>query len=88
MLYHHERFDGSGYPFGISNEKIPLFARIISIADSFDAMTTDRPYRKALNIYQALSELKKNMGKQFDTHICLCMIEILNEEKNSLGADA
>jgi putative nucleotidyltransferase with HDIG domain len=88
VLYHHERFDGSGYPFGISNEKIPLFARIISIADSFDAMTTDRPYRKALNIYQALSELKKNMGKQFDTHICLCMIEILNEEKNSLGADA
>ena len=87
VLYHHERFDGSGYPFGISNEKIPLFARIISIADSFDAMTTDRPYRKALNIYQALSELKKNMDIQFDSQICLQMIEILNEEKNNLETD-
>ena len=84
VLYHHERFDGSGYPFGISNEKIPLFARIISIADSFDAMTTDRPYRKALNIRQALIELKKNMGRQFDSQICQQMVEILEEEKNIL----
>ncbi|MHB1377725.1 MAG: HD-GYP domain-containing protein [Candidatus Humimicrobiaceae bacterium] len=83
VLYHHERFDGSGYPFGISNEKIPLFARIISVADSYDAMTTDRPYRKALNIYQALSELKNNIDKQFDGHVCLKMIEVLDEEKAS-----
>ena len=82
VLYHHERFDGSGYPFGISSEKIPLFARIISVADSYDAMTTDRPYRQALNIHQVLNELNSNMNKQFDGQICKKMIEILNEESN------
>ncbi|MCL5772096.1 MAG: HD-GYP domain-containing protein [Actinobacteria bacterium] len=81
VLYHHERHDGSGYPFGISDEKIPLFAKIISIADSYDAMTTDRPYRKALNNYQAIKELENNIGKQFDENICLKMIEILKEEQ-------
>ncbi|MHB1253332.1 MAG: HD-GYP domain-containing protein [Candidatus Humimicrobiaceae bacterium] len=87
VLYHHERFDGSGYPFGISNGKIPLFARIISIADSYDAMTTDRPYRMALNIYQVLNELKNNIDKQFDGQVCLKMIEILNEEKHNIYVD-
>lgn len=81
VLYHHERLDGSGYPFGISDEKIPLFAKIISIADSYDAMTTDRPYRKALNNYQAIKELENNIGKQFDENVCLKMIEILKEEQ-------
>jgi len=83
VLYHHERFDGSGYPFGIRNEEMPLFAKIIGVADSYDAMTTDRPYRKALNIYQALAELNNNMDKQFDRPVCLKMIEILNEELSS-----
>jgi putative nucleotidyltransferase with HDIG domain len=87
VLYHHERFDGSGYPFGISNEKIPLFARIISVADSYDAMTTDRPYRQALNIYQALNELKNNVDKQFDRQVCLKMIEVLDEEKDNINID-
>jgi putative nucleotidyltransferase with HDIG domain len=81
VLYHHERHDGSGYPFGISDEKIPLFAKIISVADSYDAMTTDRPYRKALNNYQAIKELENNIGKQFDENVCLKMIEILKEEQ-------
>jgi len=81
VLYHHERYDGSGYPFGISDEKIPLFAKIISVADSYDAMTTDRPYRKALNNYQAIKELENNIGKQFDENVCLKMIEILKEEQ-------
>ena len=83
VLYHHERFDGNGYPFGIRNEEMPLFAKIITVADSYDAMTTDRPYRKALNIYQALDELNNNMDKQFDRPVCLKMIEILNEEISS-----
>jgi putative nucleotidyltransferase with HDIG domain len=87
VLYHHERFDGSGYPFGVSGEKIPLFARIISIADSYDAMTTDRPYRQALNIYQALNELKNNVDKQFDRQVCLKMIEVLDEEKDNINID-
>ncbi len=65
-LYHHERYDGKGYPEGISGRDIPIFARIISIADSFDAMTTDRPYRKAMTIEKALNELIENKYTQFD----------------------
>lgn len=83
ILYHHERYDGSGYPFGIKDERIPLFAKIVSVADSYDAMTTDRPYRKALNIYEAIDELKRNIGKQFDGNVCSKMLEILSEELNA-----
>ena len=82
VLYHHERSDGSGYPFGIYNDKMPLFAKIISVADSYDAMTTDRPYRKALNAYQALKELENNTDRQFDKSVCSKMIELLIEEQN------
>ncbi len=64
--YHHERYDGKGYPEGLSGRDIPRNARIISIADTFDAMTTDRPYRKALPVEQAIQELTYNKGKQFD----------------------
>ena len=80
VLYHHERCDGKGYPFGLTQEEIPVFSRIISIADSYDAMTTERPYRRALTVSEALEELQKNKGLQFDEKICLKMIEILNEE--------
>jgi len=82
VLYHHERYDGSGYPFGIGNDKTPLFAKIISVADSYDAMTTDRPYRKALNLKEAMEELERNSNKQFDEHVCSKMLEILSEEQN------
>lgn len=82
VLYHHERSDGSGYPFGIYNDKIPLFAKIISVADSYDAMTSDRPYRKALNTYQALKELENDTDRQFDKSVCSKMIELLIEEQN------
>jgi putative nucleotidyltransferase with HDIG domain len=80
ILYHHERYDGNGYPFGISKDRIPMFAKIISIADAYDAMTTDRPYRRALSKEEALSELKKNLNKQFDGIVCMKMIEILEAE--------
>ena len=63
---HHERYDGAGYPRGLAGEAVPLGARILAVADAFDAMTTDRPYRKALGREQALAELKKERGGQFD----------------------
>lgn len=80
VLYHHEREDGLGYPFGIDGKQIPYFAKIISIADSYDAMTTDRPYRKALTPAEAILEIKKNRNRQFDGNLCDKMIEVLNEE--------
>jgi len=69
VYHHHERYDGLGYPRGIYGEHIPLFSRIISVADSFDAMTSTRPYRKALDIDTALFEIEINGGKQFDPSI-------------------
>ena len=66
ILHHHERYDGNGYPSGLKAKKIPHYARIICIADSFDAMTSDRPYRKRLDNMVALEELAKNSGCQFD----------------------
>jgi HD superfamily phosphohydrolase YqeK len=69
IRHHHENFDGTGYPDGIAGEKIPLAARIIMIADTMDAMTTDRPYRKALSFERTMEELKKFAGKQFDPRL-------------------
>jgi HD-GYP domain-containing protein (c-di-GMP phosphodiesterase class II) len=66
---HHENYDGSGYPDGLVGEDIPIGARIIMIADTIDAMTTDRPYRKALTLHRALEELKKHAGQQFDPRL-------------------
>jgi HD-GYP domain-containing protein (c-di-GMP phosphodiesterase class II) len=74
---HHERFDGRGYPDGLKGDQIPLIASIISVADSFDAMSTDRPYRQALPRMEALSEIRNLRGQQFcprvaDTFLDLC----------------
>ena len=66
IRHHHEEFDGTGYPGKLSGTKIPVIARIIAVADCFDAMTTDRPYRKGLPIQTALDELNKMRGTQFD----------------------
>lgn len=75
ILHHHERMDGCGYPHRIAGEKIPLSARIILIADTFDAMTTTRPYRKGLSMDIAYKELKLFAGRQFDPHL----VKIFNE---------
>ncbi|HEY8908676.1 MAG TPA: HD domain-containing phosphohydrolase [Desulfosporosinus sp.] len=75
ILAHHERWDGTGYPKGIKGEAIPRMARIITLADSYDAMTSDRPYRKALSEEQALIEIRKNSGTQFDPQITQIFIE-------------
>lgn len=69
ILHHHENYDGSGYPFGISGTEIPIGARIISIADTYDAMTSDRPYRKALSHEEAVQEIMRCKGTQFDAKI-------------------
>ena len=66
VRYHHEHFDGTGYPGGLAGQRIPLGARIIAVADAFDAMTSDRPYRKALTVEQAVAELRRCRGTQFD----------------------
>jgi HD-GYP domain-containing protein (c-di-GMP phosphodiesterase class II) len=82
VLYHQEWYDGKGYPEGLEKEEIPLGARIISVIDSYDAMTSDRPYRKAMPLEKAISELKKGSGIQFDPKVVNIFIDILEKEKN------
>jgi HD-GYP domain-containing protein (c-di-GMP phosphodiesterase class II) len=69
VRHHHERWDGKGYPDGLKGESIPLGSRIIAVADSFDAMTSNRPYRRALGFSTALEEITKNSGTQFDPQV-------------------
>lgn len=66
ILHHHERLDGSGYPYGLSGSRIPEFARVVAVADAFDAMTSTRSYRRARPVPAALAELKRCAGSQFD----------------------
>jgi putative nucleotidyltransferase with HDIG domain len=69
ILYHHERYDGSGYPFNLEGKAIPLEARIFTVVDAFDAMSSDRPYRQAMPVEDALAEIQRNAGTQFDPEI-------------------
>ncbi|MCR5119121.1 MAG: HD-GYP domain-containing protein [Lachnospiraceae bacterium] len=80
--WHHERYDGKGYPDRKSGEEIPLMARIIAVADSYDAMTSNRSYRKYLPQEKVKSELEKNSGSQFDPEIAGYMIRIIDEDKD------
>lgn len=80
VLYHQEWFNGKGYPEGLMGEEIPLGARIVAVIDAFDAMTTDRPYRKALSRVVAVTELNKGSGNQFDPKVVAAFLAILNEE--------
>lgn len=75
ILCHHERWDGRGYPSGLKGEEIPLLSRILAVADAFDAMTNDRPYRKAISREEALVELERNAGTQFDPEVVSAFIE-------------
>jgi len=79
VYHHHEQFDGEGYPHSLKGERIPLHARIIAIADTFDAMTSSRSYRNALSFRKALSELERCKGTQFDPDIADIFIDILQE---------
>lgn len=80
VLYHQEWYDGNGYPEGLSGEEIPLGARIVAVIDAYDAMTSDRPYRKALSKEYAVSELKKGSGTQFDPKVVDVFVNILQDE--------
>ncbi len=80
VLHHHEWFDGSGYPSGLGGRAIPLQARIIAIADAYDAMTTDRPYRKALKAEDALEELGSSAGTHFDPVLAEAFAMVVKED--------
>jgi len=81
IYHHHERFNGDGYPDGIKEKDIPLFARIIAVADAYDAMSSDRPYRKKLNKDKILKELKNQSGKQFDPKVVKALFSVLDRER-------
>jgi len=77
ILHHHEHFDGSGYPDGLTGDRIPIASRILLVTDAFDAMTTDRPYRRAMPVESAVDELKRNVGTQFDPEMVAAFLRIL-----------
>ena len=79
ILCHHERWDGKGYPQGLSGEDIPLLSRVISVVDAFDAMTSDRPYRKALTRAVAITEISDNSGSQFDPEITSLFLTLVQK---------
>jgi HD-GYP domain-containing protein (c-di-GMP phosphodiesterase class II) len=85
ILFHHERFGGGGYPSGVSGHAIPLGARIIAVADSFNAMTSNRPYRNALPHEQAIHELIASSVTQFDPDVVRAFLEVLDEEGPDIG---
>lgn len=87
MMYHHERVDGLGYPMGLKNGEIPLVAKIIAVADTYDAMTTTRPYRKGLPSEAAITEIRKCCGKQFDLKVVKAFLKAFASGEISHGGD-
>jgi diguanylate cyclase (GGDEF)-like protein len=81
ILYHHERFDGKGYPLGLKGEEIPVSARIVSLADVYQALVSDRPYRKAYSKKKAIDIIKKETGDHFDPKITKIFLKIINRIK-------
>ena len=79
ILYHHERFDGNGYPFGLRGDEIPLCSRILSVMDAYDAMTSNRPYRKAIPKNEAIKIIIDEKGKQFDPEVVDAFISCVNK---------
>ena len=84
VKHHHERFDGRGYPSGLAGEDIPLYARIVAVADTFDAMTSDRSYRPRFTLYKALDELENCKGTQFDPMLVDLFILAIKENKEQI----
>ncbi|MEQ8174123.1 MAG: HD domain-containing phosphohydrolase [Syntrophomonadaceae bacterium] len=80
ILHHHERWDGTGYPLGLKNDEIPLLSRIISIIDAYDVMLYGRPYQECMNVQEALDEIKRCAGSQFDPYLASIAVEVLNEK--------
>jgi putative nucleotidyltransferase with HDIG domain len=86
VLYHHERWDGKGYPSGKAGEEIPVEARVLAVADAFDAMTSDRPYRRALSRAEALAEVERCSGTQFDPEIARVFLEVFADAELSVAS--
>ena len=86
VLYNHERYDGNGYPHGLKGEDIPVGARIIAVADAFEAMTADRPYRRALSVEKAVLEIHQNTGSQFAPDIVRAFMEVLKEDMSDIAS--
>jgi len=82
VLQHHERYDGKGYPNGLKKDEICIFGRILCVADAFDAMTSDRPYRKGMSMEEAIRELERCKGTQFDPQIVDVLISMVQEKMN------
>lgn len=82
VRHHHEWYDGSGYPDGLSGDRIPFAAAIVSLADAYDAITSDRPYRKAMTDRQALEEIRKASGKQFNPEIIPAFLKVLGKKRH------
>ena len=82
VSHHHERPDGKGYPYGLKKGEISLLASIVAVADAYDAMTSDRPYRKAFAKDEAVAVIKKNAGTQFDSRVAEAFIEYLRTQTN------
>jgi HD-GYP domain-containing protein (c-di-GMP phosphodiesterase class II) len=80
VLYHHERFDGSGYPNRLAADAIPLSARIFAVADTYDAITSNRPYRKGRSRDEAVEEIRRQAGKQFDPIIVRMFMRAINRQ--------
>jgi len=80
IMHHHERMDGKGYPMGLAGDEIPEFARVIAVADAFDSMTSTRSYRGARSVEEAVAELRKCSGMQFDPVLVDAFIAALSQE--------
>jgi putative nucleotidyltransferase with HDIG domain len=78
---HHERYDGKGYPEGLAGDEIPIEARIIAVADAYDAMVSDRPYRNALSKKEAIEELVRNSGSQFDPRVVEAFLGVIGDKQ-------
>jgi HD-GYP domain-containing protein (c-di-GMP phosphodiesterase class II) len=88
ILYHHERFDGTGYPFGLVGMEIPILSRIVLVADAFDAMTSTRAYQPALPVSFAVNEIRKHTGTQFDPAVVEIFLELAAIERLPLVMSA
>ena len=87
ILCHHERYDGTGYPQGLVGKDIPKLSRLLSIADSFDVMTHDRVYKKAMSFANAVEELKSCSGKQFDPEMVEAFLKLLYEHSIDINIE-
>jgi HD-GYP domain-containing protein (c-di-GMP phosphodiesterase class II) len=81
VLCHHERYDGAGYPFGLSGTTVPLLSRVLAVADAYDAMTNDRPYHRGIDPAAARLELESNAGSQFDPEVVEAMLGLLDDQR-------